>query len=155
MALEIERKFLITDSSWKSTSDQGIFIKQGYLVSEVDKVVRIRVHGEKGILTIKGSTVGMTRTEYEYEIPLADAFELLALCGDNVIEKTRYGIDFAGNTWEIDVFQGRNKGLEVAEVELVSEDQKVDLPTWVGKEVTHDPRYYNACLIDAPFDTWD
>ena len=155
MAIEIERKFLVVNPDWKLESGKGVIIKQGYLVSEKDRVVRIRVKGGKGILTIKGSTVGMTRSEFEYEIPLNEAKQLLEMCGQDIIEKTRYVVNFADHTWEIDIFAGRNEGLEVAEIELSSEDEVFKIPKWIGAEVTDDHRYFNACLIDAPFDTWE
>jgi adenylate cyclase len=154
MPLEIERKFLVANSNWKRNVNKEIVIKQGYLSSNPDRTVRVRIAGEKGIITIKGKTVNTTRTEYEYEIPLADALNLMNLCEKPLIEKTRYNVLENGNLWEVDVFEGDNKGLTVAEIELESEDQKVVLPNWAGQEVSHENKYYNACLIKHPFKNW-
>ena len=153
MGKEIERKYLISGEAWKALGE-GTLFRQGYLNSQKERVVRARTMGEKAALTIKGITVGATRLEFEYEIPFADAEQLLELCEQPLIEKTRYKFDHAGLTWEIDEFHGVNDGLIIAECELESEDQHIDKPDWVGDEVTGDPRYYNSNLIANPYSTW-
>lgn len=153
MGKEIERKYLVKNTDWKAAAT-GTLFRQGYLNSAKERVVRARTMGERAALTIKGITTGATRLEFEYDIPLADARELLELCEQPLIEKTRYKVDHAGLTWEIDEFHGVNEGLIVAECELESEDQAVELPDWVGEEVTSDPRYYNSNLIAHPFTSW-
>ncbi len=152
--MEIERKFLVRAQKW-SELGPGKAIRQGYLSTVKERTVRVRTVGDKGALTIKGVNVGISRPEYEYEIPFQDATELLdSLCEKPLIEKTRYRIPFAGNTWEVDEFAGVNKGLTTAEVELKSADQQVQLPDWIDREVSDDPRYFNANLIKNPFTTW-
>ncbi len=154
MGIEIERKFLVRDSSWRALA-RGVSYRQGYLSHEKERTVRVRAAGGKGVITIKGITTGATRAEFEYEIPLADAeYMLSTLCEKPVIEKTRYKISFGGQIWEVDEFSGDNQGLIFAEVELSSEDQQLELPAWVGDEVTSDPRYYNANLVRNPFKNW-
>ena len=153
MGIEIERKFLVKDDSWKAAADQGRLCRQGYLLSNEGATVRIRVIGEGAFLTIKGPSNGISRTEFEYEIPCADAETLLALCG-NLVEKVRHLVSCAGMVWEVDVFAGANEGLVMAEIELASEGQEVGLPEWVGEEVSGDLRYYNACLAKHPFTGW-
>lgn len=155
MAQEIERKFLIANDAWRNGAS-GTHYRQGYLSTEPTRTVRVRLAGSRGYLTIKGKSSGAARLEYEYEIPAADANELLdLLCQRPLIEKVRYKIAFAGMTWEVDEFEGENAGLLIAEVELQSEDQSVELPPWVGDEVTGDRRYYNASLIARPFSSWN
>jgi adenylate cyclase len=154
MGLEIERKFLLANDSWKQKCDNGIIIKQGYLSSVPERTVRIRLKAEKGILTVKGKTKGVSRVEYEYEIPYSDAVALMELCEKPIIEKTRFNIKQDELTWEVDVFTGENKGLIVAEIELQNETEQFDLPSWVGVEVSEDPRYYNANLIKQPYCSW-
>lgn len=154
MAKEIERKFLVLDDAWKR-GVAGVSYRQGYLSTVKERTVRVRTVGGKGFLTIKGVTVGVTRSEFEYTIPTADADALLNdLCEKPLIEKTRYKIQHAGLIWEIDEFFGENQGLVVAEVELNDEHQAIDRPTWVGKEVSGDPRYFNSNLIKTPFTQW-
>lgn len=154
MGTEIERKYLTRDDSWKAGAAGKVY-RQGYLSTEKDRNVRVRIIEEQGFLTIKGRSSGITRLELEYEIPLADARSLLdELCLEPLIEKTRYKIEHAGLTWEVDEFAGDNAGLVVAEVELTTEDQAIELPSWVGEEVTDDPRYLNASLVAKPFRTW-
>ena len=153
MGIEIERKFLVKDVSWKAAADQGRICRQGYLLSDGGMTVRIRVIGEKAFLTIKGASNGISRMEFEYEIPTVDAEALLELC-DNLVEKVRYLVSYAGMVWELDVFAGANEGLVMAEVELESVGQKVSLPEWVVEEVSGDPRYYNAYLARHPFTGW-
>ncbi len=154
MAQEIERKFLVTGDAWRELAE-GTMYRQGYLSTVEDRTVRVRTVGAKGYLTVKGITVGATRTEFEYEIPVADADTMLdELCIRPLIEKTRYKIPFDGLVWEVDEFAGDNDGLVVAEVELSHEDQELRLPNWIGEEVTGDPRYYNANLVAHPYTTW-
>jgi len=154
MALEIERKYLLKNNDWKTLIKEEISIKQGYLNSEKERTVRVRTYGEKGIITIKGKNNNLTRKEFEYTIPLADALEMLKLAEMPLIEKTRFIVINDGNTWEIDVFEGVNKGLVVAEIELESETEKFEVPEWIGEEVSTDPKYFNACLINHPFTEW-
>src|SRR5271166_2569083 len=147
MPKEIERKFLVNDDSWRNQA-AGIRYRQGYLSTVKERTVRIRAAGDKGFITVKGISTGATRSEYEYEIPLADANEMLdQLCDRPLIEKTRYRIPFAGLIWEVDEFEGDNRGLITAEVELKDENQPVSIPGWAGEEVTGDPRYFNANLV--------
>lgn len=154
MGVEIERKFLLSGDGWKSLGEP-VFFKQGYLSSNKERVVRVRIEGDRAVLTIKGANKGATRGEWEYEIPVADAIELLdGLCEQPLIEKFRRRIPFAGNVWEVDEFLGVNAGLVVAEIELQSEDQQFDQPDWIGAEVTDDLRYLNSNLIKQPFSTW-
>ncbi len=153
MAIEIERKFLVKDDSWRVSAGEGKLCRQGYLLSDGGKTLRVRIIGEQAFLTIKGPTSGIARAEFEYEIPVVDAESMLILCG-NLVEKTRYEIDYAGMLWELDVFTGANEGLVMAEIELDSDDQAVELPVWAGEEVSGDPRYYNAYLAEYPFKTW-
>ena len=155
MALEIERKYLV-DLKKLGTLENGTRIKQGYLSTNKDAVVRVRVKNDKAYLTIKGSNIGVTRLEFEYEIPLIEANEMLdKLCQKPVIDKTRYLIDFENHTWELDIFYGENEGLVVVEVELSSEDETIILPSWVKEEVTSDARYYNSNLMKHPFKDWE
>jgi adenylate cyclase len=154
MGREIERKFLLKGSDWKSLA-KGTRYRQGYLNSVKERTVRVRTVGDKGFLTIKGITTGASRAEYEYPIPLSDAEAMLNdLCEKPLIEKNRYKIKDRDLTWEVDEFFGENQGLIVAEVELQSESQAVEKPGWVGEEVTGDPKYFNANLIKHPFSKW-
>jgi CYTH domain-containing protein len=154
MAMEIERKFLVEGDAWRQGAT-GVRYRQGYLCTDKHRTVRVRTAGDKAFLTIKGLSQGASRAEYEYEIPSADADAMLdALCLRPLIEKTRYRIPADDLVWEIDEFEGDNAGLIVAEVELNSADQPVHLPPWVGKEVTDDPRYYNANLVRTPYSAW-
>ncbi|MGD2136744.1 MAG: CYTH domain-containing protein [Gammaproteobacteria bacterium] len=153
MAREIERKFLVTTREWQSGDAQEY--RQGYLNLDKERTVRVRIAGEAAYLTIKGITQGATRREFEYAIPLADARELLTnLCHKPLIEKRRHKVRHGGLTWEVDEFFGDNAGLVVAEVELEDEDQPFERPPWLGEEVTDDPRYYNASLVDNPYRNW-
>jgi adenylate cyclase len=154
VSLEIERKFLVRDQQWKSLG-QGALLRQGYLSSQPDRIVRVRIEGESAMLTIKGRTVGATRGEWEYPIPVEDANSFLnELCEKPIIEKYRYRIRHEGMIWEVDEFLGDNAGLVVAEIELEAEDQAFEKPQWVGEEVTHDARYFNANLLKRPFSSW-
>jgi adenylate cyclase len=153
MPSEIERKFLLSDDSWRDGSP-GVRISQGYLSQDAERTVRVRISGEKAWLTIKGRTQGITRAEFEYEIPVAEARELLGLCLPSVIDKTRHKISFCGHVWEIDVFHGDNEGLVVAEVELADESVSPELPPWIGQEVSANARYFNSCLAARPYANW-
>ena len=154
MPQEIERKFLVKSEDWR-VPGTGTPYRQGYLSTVPGRSVRIRLIRDKGFITVKGISVGATRAEYEYEIPAGEAGEMLDnLCERPLIEKTRYRIEHQGLVWEVDEFDGDNAGLIIAEVELDREDQVVVLPDWVGKEVTGDPRYYNASLVAHPFASW-
>ncbi len=154
MAQEIERKYLLNSDQWKSLAE-GIHYRQGYLSIDIERTVRVRTIGEKGYLTIKGITVGISRLEFEYEIPIDDANELLEeLCERPIIEKHRYKISYGGLVWEVDEFHGVNEGLVMAEVELESADQVIEMPAWVGEEVSGDPRYFNANLVNNPYSNW-
>ena len=152
MAKEIERKFLVKEGSWRQA--KGTQYRQGYLNSTKERIVRVRTISDKGYLTIKGITVGASRMEFEYEIPLQDANELLKICEKPLIEKIRYTMEDGGMVWEIDKFAGDNQGLIVAEVELDREDQQFPKPDWIGDEVTGDPRYFNSNLIKKPYTKW-
>jgi adenylate cyclase len=154
MGKEIERKFLVKGDVWRDLA-KGTSYRQGYLNSAKERTVRIRTINDQAFLTVKGLTVGATRAEYEYEIPLADCNAMLdALAEKPIIEKKRYKVPFEGLTWEIDEFFGDNAGLIVAEVELESEGQAFRKPEWVGEEVTADPRYFNSNLIKHPYTRW-
>lgn len=154
MGQEIERKFLVVGDDWRNVA-QGEDIAQGYIPTQDTRTVRVRRAGDRAYLTLKGPAVGLVRPEFEYAIPVEDAQTILeTLCTPPLIEKTRYRLPRGNVVWEIDEFWGDNRGLIIAEVELTSPDQAVDLPEWIGKEVTYDPRYYNANLARAPFTTW-
>jgi adenylate cyclase len=154
MGLEIERKFLVTGVPWRQAGP-GVRVRQGYLCSGPPVAVRVRVAGARANLNLKQATLDIVRDEFEYEIPLEDAELLLRRhCAGRCVEKTRYRLDWAGRTWEIDVFEGANAGLVVAEVELDREDDPVDLPPWAAQEVSGDPRYLNTYLAVCPFSTW-
>ena len=155
MANEIERKFLVVGNAWKALAT-GVAYRQGYLSTAKERTVRVRTVGARGILTIKGLTRGISRLEFEYDIPLADANQMLdTLCERPLIEKVRHTLHLGPVTWEIDEFTGDNQGLVVAEVELKSADQAFERPSWLGDEVSHDPRYFNANLVRRPYSTWD
>jgi adenylate cyclase len=155
MAQEIERKFLVDAKKWRRPAD-GVRYRQGYLSTAKERTVRVRTAGDKAFLTVKGANVGAVRAEYEYAIPLTDANEMLdRLCQRPLIEKIRYRVPHQGMVWEVDEFDGVNRGLITAEVELKREDQAVATPDWAGREVTSDPRYFNANLVRRPFNEWD
>jgi adenylate cyclase len=154
MGLEIERKFLVVGDDWRA-GREGLACRQGYLSAAIERTVRVRVMGEQAFLTVKGATQGLSRLEFEYSIPLAEAHAMLdALCLHPLVEKTRYERDYGGMVWEVDEFAGENRGLIVAEVELHAPDQEVDLPPWAGREVSEDPRYLNANLARHPYSEW-
>ena len=153
MGIEIERKYLVKGNQWKSLAE-GIVYKQGYIVTVGKQTVRVRIVGDRGYLTIKGANVGTVRSEFEYAIPLQDAEEMLnTLCDRPLIEKIRYKIPYGDLVWEVDEFLGDNAGLIIAEVELTSADQKVDLPEWIDKQVT-DAKYFNSNLAKYPYSKW-
>jgi adenylate cyclase len=154
MGLEIERKFLIKDDSWKDDANKGISIKQGYLNSKAERTVRIRIYGDNGVLTVKAGRKNLSRKEFEYQIPMKDAFDMLNMCEKPIIEKTRFLISKNNSTWEIDVFEGINEGLIVAEIELTSEEESFDSPSWLGEEVSLDSKYYNSSLMTNPYSKW-
>lgn len=155
MAFEIERKFLIK-GDYKDSVTKSDHIVQGYIATLGPKTVRIRIRGDKGYITIKGKSnaTGVSRFEWEKEIPLGDAVQLMDLCDGGVVEKVRHLVPFAGHTFEVDEFLGDNSGLTVAEVELRSEDEVFDRPSWLGEEVTQDRRYRNSNLLVHPFKDW-
>jgi CYTH domain-containing protein len=153
MPTEIEHKFLVTGDPWRDYP--GIRYLQGYLSVAKHAVVRARVGGGKGFITIKGAASGPTRLEYEYEIPESEAREIIErLCGSQIVDKTRYRVPVGACTWEVDEFHGRNSGLVVAEIELQFAGQEFEKPDWIGDNVSEDPRYSNAMLAVSPFDTW-
>jgi len=155
MSIEIERKFLINDDAWQKDVFKIEEILQGYLANTELASIRVRLSEDKATLNIKSMTLGVTRTEYEYPIPLIDARSLLDnMCMRPLIEKTRHYIKCGSHTWEIDVFEGDNTGLVVAELELNYKDEHFDRPDWLGQEVSNDPRYYNVCLLTNPYSKW-
>lgn len=151
--IEIERKFLVQGDGWRK-GIHGELYRQGYLSSDPRCGIRVRIVGDRAWLTIKGAAEGIARPEFEYPIPLEDAAEILALCGQALVEKVRYKIPFAGLVWEVDEFCGANAGLIMAEVELESEAQEFERPSWAGREVSHDHRYDNANLALHPYAGW-
>ncbi|NJM56678.1 MAG: CYTH domain-containing protein [Synechococcales cyanobacterium RU_4_20] len=154
MGVEIERKYLLRNQSWRGLA-AGVAYCQGYIPTPDHRTVRVRTAGETGYLTLKGPVQGMSRSEFEYEIPVAEAEQILAtLCDRPLIEKIRYKIPCAGHVWELDEFLGENLGLILIEVELGSEAETLVLPDWVGLEVTGDRRYYNSYLAKHPFRQW-
>lgn len=154
MSKEIERKFLVNGNAWRTLA-QGVLYRQGYLNSAKERTVRVRTAGEKGFLTVKGITNGVTRSEFEYEIPFADANKMLSgLAEKPLIEKRRFKIPAGSLVWEIDEFLGENAGLIVAEIELPNEDAPFERPDWLGREVSNDPRYFNSNLVRHPFSQW-
>ena len=155
MAREIERKFLVRRELWRPDPARGVRYRQGYLSSDPNRVVRVRTADSHAFLTIKGLTQDNQRPEFEYAIPVADADAMLdGLCLRPLIEKTRYRESVGGDTWEIDVFEGENAGLIVAEIELPNPDARFERPAWLGDEVSADPRYFNSNLIRQPFSRW-
>lgn len=154
MAKEIERKFLVTNMDWKKES-QGILYRQGYLSSVKERTVRVRIINDKAFMTVKGANSGITRLEFEYEIPFDEATIMLdSLVEKPIIEKKRYKIAQGSLTWEIDEFLGDNAGLIVAEIELDNEQQSFPKPAWLGQEVSDDPHYYNSNLVKHPYKNW-
>jgi adenylate cyclase len=154
MGIEIERKFLVVGDEWKKKG-KPFRVMQGYLQRDKECTIRVRVLDDKGFITIKGENSGATRLEYEYAIPVIDALELLDhLCTKPLIDKTRYFLEYKGITWTIDEFHRENEGLVIAEVELKSENQKIEIPSWAVQEVTSDEKYYNSYLSKHPFNSW-
>jgi len=154
MGQEIERKFLLKNEDWRGLA-RGTPYRQGYLNAQKGCTVRVRTMGNIGVITIKGPAVAGVRPEYEYEIPVSDANEMLDnLCLKPLIEKIRYKIPYGAFTWEVDEFQGLNAGLVIAEIELAAIDQEFPVPGWIGKEVTGSPQYYNASLVQTPYKDW-
>lgn len=155
MPQEIERKFLVDRTRWgNAVKPEGRALRQGYLTTDADKTIRVRVADDKGYLTLKGKTEGISRAEFEYEIPTDEAVELLDRFAVSELSKTRYRVPVSDKIWDVDVFAGKNEGLLLAEVELEHEDESFTLPDWAGEEVTHDPRYYNSNLSVRPFSEW-
>ncbi len=155
MALEIEHKFLVKNNDWQQLTTNSMQFKQGYLVSDSTKSLRVRVSDNKAWLNIKSATIGTQRHEYEYAIPLQDGLDILnTLCEKPVIEKTRHLVPFKQHTWEIDVFTGDNEGLIVAEIELSAAGENFEIPEWIGQEVTDDIRYYNNNLCKNAYKNW-
>jgi adenylate cyclase len=154
--IEIERKFLVTSDLFKEEAFSRNRIKQGYLSSIPERTVRVRIKGDRAYITIKGASneTGMSRFEWEKEIPVTDAEKLLLLCEKGVIDKTRFEVKVGSHTYEIDEFYDENKGLVIAEIELQSESENFEKPNWLGKEVTNDNRYYNSNLSNNPFVNW-
>ncbi len=156
MGAEIERKFLVANDRWRVAADHGTRIVQGYLCSDIDRSVRVRISGEQAWLTLKSGANGITRLEYEYSIPVADAEEILdQLCSGAVLRKTRYRVPNQEHIWEVDVFEGENEGLVLAEVELRAENEVFAEPDWLAGEVSFDRRYLNASLVREPWSRWD
>lgn len=156
MTQEIERKFLVNSEDFKTQSTNQIRIIQGYLSTIPERTVRVRLKGDKGYITIKGigNASGITRYEWEKEIPISEAEDLLKICEPGLIDKIRYHVKLGKHTFEIDEFYGENQGLVVAEVELVAENENFIKPTWLGEEVTGDSKYYNSMLMKLPFTKW-
>lgn len=155
MGVEIERKFLVYREKWNQlVKPYGMVIRQGYMHREPSKTIRVRIKDKESYITIKGKLEGISRSEYEYQIPLNDGNEMLASFCDTVIDKVRYCITYAGKLWEVDVFAGDNEGLIVAEIELDDEHEQFDVPDWIGVEVTEDKRYYNSNLSVSPYNSW-
>lgn len=155
MALEIERKFLVKSSAWRERAESPVLMRQGYLSTDSRCSIRVRIAGDRAWLNLKAKRSGMTRLEFEYPIPRDEAEQILAeLCEGAPIEKYRYELAHEGHVWEIDEFLGANAGLIVAEIELTSEQETFERPSWLGEEVTHDERYYNFNLAQRPFTSW-
>jgi adenylate cyclase len=154
MGVETERKFLVTDESWREQAHETRTLRQGYLAIDGSTIVRVRTDGKAAWVTIKGGQEGLTRPEFEYSVPAEDAEALLALCGGRLVEKIRHLVRFGGKLWEVDQFMGANEGLVVAEVELSGADEAFSRPNWLGAEVSGDPRYLNANLSLRPYTGW-
>lgn len=154
MGIEIERKFLVVDDSWQKQVVSEMKMRQGYLSNQGTTSVRVRISDDKAHLNIKSGGLTVKRLEYEYEIPLVDAEELLDTLVGGLVEKTRYKVKCGDHIWDLDIFEGDNAGLEMAEVELATEDELFEMPDWAGKEVSGDPRYYNVNLIGNPYKNW-
>jgi CYTH domain-containing protein len=155
--IEIERKFLVLSEAFKKEAFQHTRIVQGFLNTDPERTVRVRIRGEKAYLTVKGisNEAGTIRTEWEKEIDVSEAEKLIKLCEESVIEKERYEVQVGDHVFEVDEFFGKNSGLIIAEIELSSENERFEKPSWLGKEVTGDIKYYNSQLSKKPFETWD
>ncbi|MFN6568522.1 CYTH domain-containing protein [Dendronalium sp. ChiSLP03b] len=154
MAKEIERKFLVKGDGWRKLAEGSVYC-QGYISTQKAATVRVRIVGDRGYLTIKGPSIKYSRAEFEYTIPIEDAQEMLnTLCDRPLIEKIRYKLEWGGLIWEIDEFDGVNKGLILAEVELTDEKQQIELPDWIDEEVSENPKYFNSNLVKHPFSQW-
>jgi adenylate cyclase len=153
MGREIERKFLVQGDAWRAGASGTSYV-QGYLSRDVARIVRVRQAGPSAYLTIKGSPQGASRPEFEYPIPLSDAQQLMNLCLRPLVEKMRYVIKYGNKRWEVDEFHGDNRGLILAEIELSREDEPIEIPLWVGQEVSGDPRYFNSSLSEHPYTQW-
>ena len=154
MALEIERKFKVVSDSWRDSVTRSTSLRQGYVSTNPEATVRVRLENGVGTLTIKSKTKGISRNEFEYNIPSSEATQLLRLCEGPLIEKARHRVTIGQHTWEIDEFIGDNQGLIIAEIELSSEDESFEKPAWLGKEVSDDARYYNSSLVAHPYNQW-
>jgi adenylate cyclase len=155
MGTEVERKFLVTSEDWRGAAEDAQRMRQGYLPGLETASVRVRVAGDRAWLNIKGATLTVSRLEFDYPIPVVDAESILdALCARPLVEKTRYHVPYQGHLWEVDVFEGESAGLVVAEIELASPEEVFARPPWLGEEVSHDPRYYNALLVKHPYREW-
>ncbi|HPL63673.1 MAG: CYTH domain-containing protein [Syntrophales bacterium] len=155
MPIEIERKFLIRNNAWRKQAGTGINYVQGYIAASARRAVRIRIAGRRAFVSFKGKITAIRRKEYEYEVPPAEAREMLSFfCARPPVEKIRYRVKHGGKTWEVDEFLGENEGLTVAEIELEREDEYFEIPDWVGEEVTRDPRYLSVNLYKKPYKTW-
>lgn len=155
MGWEIERKFIVNKKEWEKISKpRGKHLQQGYLLTDPEKTIRIRITDDKAYLTIKGITKGATRKEFEYEIPKSDANELLMNFSVSGLTKTRYKMRYKGKTWEVDEFLGDNTGLIMAEIELKRENEEIEIPEWIDKEVTAEEKYYNSNLSVNPYKNW-
>ena len=154
MGVETERKFLVTDDSWREQARESRTLRQGYLAIDGPTTVRVRTDGHEAWVTIKGAQEGLTRPEFEYAVPVEDAEALLGLCGGRLVEKVRHLVPVDGSVWEVDEFQGANHGLVVAELELSGPEEDFTRPRWLGAEVSEDGRYLNASLSLRPYKTW-
>ena len=154
MAVEIERKFLVINDGYRVLAEPVLY-RQGYISTDTGRVVRVRVKGDKANITVKGATVGYSRLEYEYEIPLEDAEIIFSeICRKPIIEKLRYKVMIGSLVWDVDEYKGVNKGLVTAEIELDNERQQFDVPDWIGEEISHDHKYANTSLVTNPYCNW-
>lgn len=155
MPTEIERKFLVASDAWRAAADRGRRLRQAYIAETQRAAVRVRTEDDaNGVLTIKSANSGLSRAEFEYALPAAEARELFQLRQGSIVEKVRFTVPFADRLWEVDVYSGENEGLVLAEIELRSETDAIERPTWLGREVTGDARYYAARLARSPFRDW-
>ena len=154
MGTEIERKFLVKDDSWRAAVRSSAVLRQGYLAIDGGTTVRVRTDGTEAWITIKGPATGLARAEFEYAVPTADAGALLKLCQGRVVQKTRHKVRVSAHGWEVDEFAGKNAGLVLAEVELADAMDRIEVPAWVGREVSGDRRFDNASLALRPYESW-